>query len=157
MIDISIRQANHADLESMQGVFRRASLSNEADRPALLAHPEALEFSDVAVMEGRTRVAIDADGNIVGFATVAVSGHVAELEDLFVNPESMRQGVARLLVLDAASLAAVAGIRRIEVTANRHALGFYEKVGFVRDGDAQTQFGLGLRMHLDVPDSAPNQ
>ena len=104
-----------------------------------------------------TYALVDADGNIVGFATVAVSGHVAELEDLFVNPESMRQGVARLLVLDAASLAAVAGIRRIEVTANRHALGFYEKVGFVRDGDAQTQFGLGLRMHLDVPDSAPNQ
>jgi hypothetical protein len=36
------------------------------------------------------------------------------------------------------------------VTANHHALAFYEKVGFVADGEVETRFGAGLRMHLDV-------
>jgi hypothetical protein len=42
------------------------------------------------------------------------------------------------------------GIGRIQVTANQHALVFYEKAGFVADHEVQTRFGPGLRMHLDV-------
>jgi hypothetical protein len=29
-------------------------------------------------------------------------------------------------------------------------LSFYENVGFVHDGDVDTSFGSGLRMHLDI-------
>jgi hypothetical protein len=42
------------------------------------------------------------------------------------------------------------GTRRIEVTANPHALGFYEKAGFVVAHDVRTRFGPASRMHLDV-------
>ena len=80
------------------------------------------------------------DGRIVGFATLVGS----ELEDLFVDPDWMRQGIATALVQDAA-----ATVPRIEVTANAHALAFYESVGFVRDGVAETTGGRAHRMHLD--------
>ena len=43
-----------------------------------------------------------------------------------------------------------AGIIRIEVTANSHALAFYTSVGFVADGVVETQFTPGTRMHLPV-------
>jgi hypothetical protein len=37
---------------------------------------------------------------------------------------------------------------RIEVVANPQAVAFYEAVGFVEDGEAQTRFGPAPRMSL---------
>ncbi len=144
-----IRSADAGDNPAVADLYRRSSLSNDGDRAALLAHPEALVFAGHSIRQGRTRVAVG-DGRIVGFATTLPAGYVAELEDLFVDPEWMRQGVARALVRDAIAVISAGEMIRIEVTANPHALAFYEAVGFVVDGDAQTEFGVGTRMHLDV-------
>ena len=80
-----------------------------------------------------------------------VTGQIGELEDLFVDPDWMRRGIATELLLDALAHARERGVARIEVTANGHALAFYESVGFVWDGMSETQFGRGHRMHIDVP------
>ena len=141
MAEPLIRAAAPEDTAALRDLFRRSSLSNEGDRASLLAHPEALELSG---LEAGTRVAV-VDGRIVGFATL-LSG---ELEDLFVDPGWMRRGIGRALVLDAVALARERGLERIEVTANDHALAFYEDVGFVLDGTVETAFGRGSRMHLD--------
>ena len=148
--DFRVRLARMEDLPALRDVFRRSSLSNEGDRASLLAHPDALEFSHRAVAEGRVRVAV-IDDRVVGFATVLATGQICELEDLFVDPDWMRRGIATKLVLDALANAREQGIARIDVTANGHALAFYKKVGFAWDGISQTQFGRGHRMHVDVP------
>lgn len=145
-----IRDAVPADVESLRTLFRRSSLSNAGDRGTLLAHPDALELSDVAVGEGRTRVATDVDGQIVGFVTVAPGPGLVELEDLFVDPEWMRRGIGRHLVLDAVARARRAGIMRLEVTANHHASAFYHDVGFVFHHEVETRFGPAPRMCLVV-------
>ena len=145
MAEPLIRVAVHADLGALRDLYRRSSLSNAGDRASLLAHPEALEFAGDAVGEGLTRVAV-VDGRIVGFATLLGDG---ELEDLFVDPDWMRRGIGRALVLDAVVLAPAHGLDRIEVTANGEALDFYESVGFVFDGEVETAFGRGSRMHRD--------
>src|ERR1700723_3553764 len=103
MTRVLVRDAVPADMTALSGVYRRSSLSNEGDRPNLLAHPETLEFSDLGVREGRTRAAI-AEG----------------------------------------------GIGRVEVTANPHALAFYEKAGFVVYREVATRFRTAPRMRLDV-------
>jgi GNAT superfamily N-acetyltransferase len=73
------------------------------------------------------------------------------LEDLFTDPDWMRQGVATALIDDAVERARLNGIPRIEVTGNTHALAFYESAGFVRDGEVVTPFGsTAVRMHLPV-------
>lgn len=142
-----IRHAVPADLGALREVYRRSSLSNEGDRAALLEHPDVLEFSPRAVHEHHVRVAV-IDDRVIGFATLLPARQVGELEDLFVDPDWMLHGIARKLVLDAVDNARAHGLTRIEVTANPHALGFYEKVGFVSDGIIQTRFGPGHRMHL---------
>jgi ribosomal protein S18 acetylase RimI-like enzyme len=142
-----IRDAAIADMTALSGVYRRSSLSNEGDRPNLLAHPETLELSDLAVREGRTRAA-DAEGEIVGFASWLGAGDAFEIEDLFVEPGWMRRGIGRALVLDMIAIAR--GIGRIEVTANPHALAFYEKAGFVVYREVVTRFRTAPRMRLDV-------
>jgi GNAT superfamily N-acetyltransferase len=144
-----IRDAGPADLAALRDVYRRASLSNEGDRMNLLANPDALEFPGLGGDDRRTRVAT-AGGRIAGFATSVPAGGVIELDDLFVDPAWMRRGVGRALVLDAVEIARDLGARRIEVTANQHALVFYGKAGFIADHEVRTRFGPGVRMHLDV-------
>ena len=48
------------------------------------------------------------------------------------------------------SLARREGWPRIEVDANVHALAFYERVGFVTDGEVGLEHGIAIRMHLDI-------
>jgi GNAT superfamily N-acetyltransferase len=113
-------------------------MTNEGDREWILSNPEKIAIDEGPVLEGKTRVAV-VDRRVVGFATL-------QGEDLFVDPEWMRRGIATALVQDAA---ANGGVERIEVTANGHALAFYERVGFVHDGPAETPGGPAFRMHLD--------
>jgi GNAT superfamily N-acetyltransferase len=151
---IGIRSAVPGDLPALRGIFRRSSLSNEGDREALLANPEALELPDDGVTDARTRVAVAADGTVLGFVTglaVDLDGSVLELEDLFVDPDWMRKGVARRLMADLTATARLDGIACIQVTANPHADAFYRSVGFVHLHDTETQFGPGARMQLAVP------
>jgi GNAT superfamily N-acetyltransferase len=149
---LTIRDATSGDVATLREVFRRSSLSNDNNRMKLLAHPEVFELSDDGVTEGRTRVAV-ADGCVIGFATWLGSGDVAEIEDLFVDPDWMRRGVGRALVRDLIALAQRRGVNRMEVTGNPHARAFYERVGFAVDHEVATPLGPGLRMHLDLAPS----
>jgi len=73
-----------------------------------------------------------------------------ELDDLFVEPDSMGLGIGRQLVDAVPSRAADAGADHVDVIANPNALGFYERVGFRVTGEASTRFGRGLRITLDL-------
>ena len=79
-----------------------------------------------------------------------ISGGGCELDDLFVEPDSMRRGVGRLLVADVATRAALAGASHVDVIANPNALGFYERLGFEITGRASTRFGDAPRMSLEL-------
>jgi N-acetylglutamate synthase-like GNAT family acetyltransferase len=149
--EIFIRDATEDDFGALAEIFRRASLSNESDRAALLAHPEVLRLADDLISRGRTRVAHLADGRVAGFAsTRPTSSESIELDDLFVHPDFWRRGIASRLVEHVAAQARDEGATRIEVIANPHAMAFYEAVGFHVDRPAETEFGPAFRMHLDV-------
>ena len=150
-IDLLLRHAVTGDLPVLQDLFRRSSLSNDDDRPILLRHPEALRFTETALLRGRCRVAVTGGAMVVGFATTVAAGDRLELEDLFVAPEWMRRGVGRALIDDAVAHAQASGIDRIEVDGNPHALEFYAAAGFVVDAEIRTELGTGYRLHLDVP------
>src|SRR5437588_8340082 len=85
------------DLPAASDVYRSASLSNAGDRDILLAHPEYLVLGPEGLAEGRTYVAVE-DGRVVGFASSAQAGGVVELEDLFVDPDWRRRGIAAALL-----------------------------------------------------------
>jgi GNAT superfamily N-acetyltransferase len=145
-----IRLGAAADYPAAATVYRRASLSNAGDRENLVAHPEHLILAPDALAEGRTYVA-EQDGCVVGFATWIETGSRVELEDLFIDPNWRKRGIARALVLRIVDVLRVRGVSCLEVTANPHALGFYRNVGFIDIGDAQTEFGAAPRMALLIP------
>jgi ribosomal protein S18 acetylase RimI-like enzyme len=92
------------------------------------------------------RLAVDEGNVVVGFATFLVKDGVAELEDLFVDPGHRRRGIAELLVLDISERVRVRGFESLEVTANPHAMAFYEYMGFVACGLVETEFYAAPRM-----------
>ena len=150
----TIRTAIAADLPELRRVYRSASLSNVGDAPQLLARPEYLVFAGEGIAAGRTRVAVagpESPGRVLGFTTVTgCPDGVVELDDLFVDPQWQRRGVARRLIVDAMRSARAAGNRRLSVTANPHASAFYSAVGFLKGDRVTTPLGEGIRMHLDV-------
>ena len=150
MLSIVVRDARLSDMDALRSIFRRASLSNEGDHEAFLAHPEFLEFPDTNVREQRTRLAVT-EQQVVGFHSTLVIPEALEVDDLFVDPDWMRRGVGRALIDDVQEIARARGRRRVEVSGNRHALAFYTEVGFRIDAEVAVEFGTALRMHLDVP------
>lgn len=152
-----IRLGTSADLAAATRVYRRASLSNAGDRDNLLARPEYLVLGPEGLIEGRTHV-VEEDGLLIGFATWIKTVGTTELEDLFVDPDYMRRGIATALVNRIADVLRARGVERLEVAANPHALGFYRAVGFIECGVAETEFDAAPRMvygsRIPPPDPA---
>ena len=143
-----VRDAGPDDVVVLQAIFRRSSLANQGDRAALLQHPDALVLESPGERD-RVRLAV-IDGDVAGFATARDLGAALELIDLFVDPPFMRLGAGHALVQDARAQALEAGRPHLVVTANPHALDFYEAEGFVAVGEVETRFGPGSRMRLSV-------
>ena len=142
-----IRLGTPGDLTAATSVYRRASLSNAGDRDNLLAHPEYLILGPEGLAEGRTYVA-EEDGTVVGFASWAQVGDIIELEDLFVDPDWRRRGIAAALVTRIVDVLRARGARCLEVIANPHAQEFYSAMGFIDCGTAETEFATALRKRL---------
>jgi GNAT superfamily N-acetyltransferase len=135
--------SEQAVLEALQ---RRASLANEADRAALLAHPDAIALPIEQIAGGRVMVA-RRDGAIVGFAVVLRRvDDAAELDGLFVEPSAWRGGIGRSLVEAACRMVMSEGAAALHVIGSRQAEGFYRACGFALLGEAQTRFGAALAM-----------
>lgn len=146
-----IRDARQDEASALEALQRRSSDVWEDYRPQLQANPDAIEVPHQAIADGRVRVAVDASGRHLGFSVVLpVSDGRCELDDLFVEPDSMRLGVGRLLVDDVASRAAAAGASQVDVIANPNVLRFYERLGFEITVQASTRFGRAPRMSLEL-------
>ena len=146
-----IRDAAPSELGALEALQRRASDVWEEYRADLAAHPDAIALAPELVAAGRVRVAVSEDGRVVGFSVVLPARDGAcELDGLFVEPAAMRRGIGRALVADAADRARAEGARRMSVIANPRAVGFYERVGFVAGGEADTRFGPATWMHLGL-------
>ena len=149
MTALCARVATDADAEAMQEIYRAASLSNEGDRAELLARPELLILDPELASSGRAVVATADSVGPVAFASHRpISDDVSELDDLFTHPAWCRKGAARLLMAAIVDDALTRDIRRIEVTANVHAMAFYEAVGFQHIGTADTELRPAPRMAL---------
>ena len=147
-----LRDAVPKDHPALRSIFRRASLSNERDRPLLLADPTHLLWDQPTLSKTcRVRVAVTSHAVIAGFATLVMVSASAELDDLFVDPAFMRRGIGLALVRDAARLASDAGYSAVTVTANPHARAFYAAAGFRGCEIVKTPLGAGTRLSLPLP------
>jgi GNAT superfamily N-acetyltransferase len=144
-----VRLGSVDDVPAMAAVFRRAVLTNEGDRDLLSEHPE-LTKCDPPSADDVVLVA-EVTGRLVGFATArALADETLAVLDLFVDPDHMRSGIGRALINAVVAAATGRGCTRIEVEANRHAVAFYGRVGFVEAEEVQLEFGTAQRMVMSL-------
>jgi GNAT superfamily N-acetyltransferase len=140
-----IRPARIEEREALEDLQRRASLAIGTYNAQLEAHPDAIQLPTMQIALGEVLVA-EVAGEIGGFAVLVDKGSSAELDGLFVEPERWRQGLGGALVKEAVHVARNRGLSLVTVVAEPGAREFYEKCGFVVEGEAETRFGPALRM-----------
>jgi GNAT superfamily N-acetyltransferase len=85
------------------------------------------------------------DGEIRGFYALCVTGNKAELEHMWVTPESIGTGVGKELFLDAMDRATTLRVREIEISADPNAAGFYERMGASQIGESESSIDGQVR------------
>lgn len=150
MMTAFIRCAVVSEQKVLEDLQTRASLTNDGDREALLANPDAIEVPLEQVEAGSVFVA-EYDGSIAGFAALQPrSDGNAELDALFVEPMMRRRGIAGALVNHCCAVARSGGAAFLHVIGNPHAEDFYLACGFHLTGTAETRFGKALLMRKPV-------
>ncbi|WP_457583418.1 GNAT family N-acetyltransferase [Ensifer canadensis] len=150
MAEYEIRPASPGERLALIELQRRASLTHEAYRALLLAHPDAIDLPIEHIAKGGTLVAT-IDGVIAGFAVViAHADGTVELDGLFVEPRWARMGIGRDLVKEACDKAHQWHAEHLIVVASPETRGFYAGCGFVVVGEANTRFGTALTMRRDI-------
>ncbi len=148
--ELRTRVARVSERSRLEELQRRASLANEGDREALLAHPDAIRLP-MAQLEARQVFVAERSGLLLGFSAVLdrLDGDT-ELDGLFVEPDAWRGGVGTHLVARAVRYAADHGAASLHVIGNPHAAEFYEACGFTAYGATETEFGSGTLLRLPV-------
>lgn len=91
-------------------------------------------------------LARDAAGRPVGTARILLKGDMAKIGRVAVLREARGSGVgAGLMRAALAHLAGIGGVRRATLGAQTHAIGFYERLGFVAHGPEYDDAGIPHR------------
>ena len=128
---ITIRTGDPDEGAQLREIALQAKRHWGHDQAALARWIAMGDFSPALFHEKRVLVA-EAAGDAVAWSSVitaARAGDVAWLDDLWVRPAWMRQGIGTRLFHDSAALARRDGATRMEWEAEPMALGFYERMG----------------------------
>ena len=108
------------------------------------------DFSPAAISNKEVYVAETDD--IVGWAALISRGEVGWLDDLWVEPAWIGQGVGSQLFEHAVDRARQLGALRVEWEAEPNAIGLYERMGgrYVRDGHLSSWGEIVPVMVLDL-------
>ena len=93
-----------------------------------------LTFSPEYFEENESWVAV-VDNKPIAFYTLQDKGGVAWIENLWVMPDYIGQGVGKQLFLDAISRAREMAYKTLQLEADPNAVGFYEKMGMHKIGE----------------------
>lgn len=122
---VTIRSALPADHDRLRELTFESKAHWGYDRAFVRGWADGLSFESK-----QERWVAELDGEIVAWAGLLPQADgVAVLYDLWVDPARMGQGLGSRLFLLAADRARELGATRLEWGAERHALGFYEKMG----------------------------
>ncbi|HSM33697.1 MAG TPA: GNAT family N-acetyltransferase [Anaerolineae bacterium] len=144
-----LRRARRGDAEAITSLTLRSKRHWGYDEafmatmtPALTCVPDDLLAGDqqVEVLEGST--------GLLGFYRLRRLTELAFLEDLFVDPDAMGQGVGRQLFLRAASVAREWGAGVMEFESDPFAESFYLRLGAERVGMSPSQLLPGRSIPL---------
>lgn len=144
---VTVRAVEQADHDRLRELTFESKAYWDYERDFVRRWADALSFET-----DRERWLAEFDGEIVAWMALAppVDG-VVVLDDLWVDPSSMGQGLGSRLFRLAADRAREFGAVRLEWGAEPNAVGFYEKLGGRKLRDHLTEWGRTVPwMGLDL-------
>jgi ribosomal protein S18 acetylase RimI-like enzyme len=105
-------------------------------RSLLSMSPEYLSRNEVYV----ARI----ENEIAGFYALTGTGQTLVLDHLWVKPQHIGTGIGRALVTHAIQRAAALGADTVELEADPHAVGFYQRMGAQYRGETQSSLERAL-------------
>ena len=131
---MNIRPAVESEAEVLSELVMRAKSHWGYSAEALEGWRPDLAVSPTNVRDGPAFVAV-VGAEIVGFYSLRTSRTAWELDNLWVLPKFMHQGIGRALLAHALATAARGGATEVTVDADPNAESFYLERGAVRRGD----------------------
>jgi GNAT superfamily N-acetyltransferase len=133
---ICVRRARADEGERLREIARASKGSWGYEPERVTEWAAGLDLSPAGLRKKEFYVA-EVAGSVVGWSALIPGGEVCWFDDLWVDPASIGQGVGTRLFRHAVGRAREIGASRIELEAERHAVGFYEKMGarYIRDGE----------------------
>ena len=125
---VFLRAAKPGELEALSALCLRSKAVWGYDESFMEACRAELTITVDTLHGSRVRVAV-ANDRIVGVAEIVVSGPIARLEKLFVEPECMRSGVGRMLFEWCVSTTRAEGADELVIDADPGAAEFYRRMG----------------------------
>ena len=105
--------------------------------------PEAEEMDD---LDGQAIHLLACDGDRpVGTARVLIRGDIGKIGRVCVLPDQRGTGLGAALIRAALDLLRRQGVAQARLGSQTHALGFYEKLGFVAEGPIYDDAGIPHR------------
>jgi N-acetylglutamate synthase-like GNAT family acetyltransferase len=147
MTDPVLRPAAPDDYERVRELTFESKAHWGYDREFVRRWAEGLTFEN-----DRERWVAEVDGTIAAWAALVPPAEgIAVLDDLWVDPAAMGQGLGSRLFRLAAARARELGAERLEWGAEPNAVGFYEKLGGRKLRDHVTEWGrVAPWMGLDL-------
>jgi GNAT superfamily N-acetyltransferase len=147
-----IRRADPSEFERLReiAIASKSYWGYEFER--VRAWAASIDFSPQG-LRGKELFVATVNGRLAGWASLIPAGAVAELDDLWIEPEAIGAGIGRRLFRHAAERATEIGCASMEWDAEPNAVGFYEKMGgrYLRESEAG-EWGRALPvMGIDLP------
>ena len=131
---MNLRPAVETEAAALSSLAMRAKAHWGYSVEALERWRSELAISPIALREMPAFVAV-VGSEVVGFYSLCPSEASWELDNLWVLPEFMQQGIGRALLSHALATAARAGASEVTVDADPYAEEFYLACGAVRRGE----------------------
>jgi GNAT superfamily N-acetyltransferase len=127
-VPLTIRRARPEEAESLRELTRR-SMAHWPQSPEYRAEANRLVSLSAVDLDRDEAWVAELDGVTVGYYRLSVEGDVAEIEEMFVDPPRIGQGIGRRLFEHVLASARRSGVRRLEWDTDANAAGFYLAMG----------------------------
>jgi len=135
-MEILIRAADAGDLPVLNGIAWAAKAHWGYPAEWMEAWRGSLTLGADDLARWGVRVAVDSDGEVLGFCATSPGRPRWVVEHLWVRPGEIGRGVGRALVRDALERARNGGADGLEIESDPYAEGFYHRLGAVTVGAA---------------------
>jgi predicted GNAT family N-acyltransferase len=132
---IEVRLGAWIDLREEAAPIRYAVFVDEQKVPA------EIELADWDALSLHA-LALDAQGRVLGTGRLLPDGHIGRMA---VLQSARGQGVGTALLRALLQAARARGDREVVLSAQTHAMPFYEKAGFIAEGDEYDDAGIPHR------------